>query len=412
VSWEGSLLAGAHRVVFLGDSITYSGQYVDDLQMLLRNFPKGTEFEILDLGLPSETVSGLTEPGHANGSFPRPNLHDRLPRLLETVRPDLVIACYGMNDGIYYPFDAIKFEKFQRGVRLLRERVLKAKAQLILMTPPVFDPVPIRNRTLPAGLSEYRRPYEGYNDVLDRYSDWLLDQRTNGWPVIDIHFPMNDYLKQRRRGNPEFVLASDGVHLDDTGHWLIAQALLHGLRIPVYDSGAVVDLKAGKSGGMGDTREFHKLEGEVSFVWSTRPPMPWPGFGMEFTFHKTRMFFPAQGQSHLLIARNGQAPTYRLFEKEELLATLSREDLARGLDTRGFDRLITTDRGRTILHLTHTRNRILSDAWLTFVGHERPGMAKGLPIDEAKARAASVDRQIEELSRPVDLHLRLVALPN
>src|SRR6267154_2400842 len=100
---DGSVLAGAHRVIFLGDSITYSGQYVDDLEMVLRNASSGAGFEFLDLGLPSETVSGLTEPGHANGSFPRPNLHDRLPRLLEVKRPDLVIACYGMNDGIYYP---------------------------------------------------------------------------------------------------------------------------------------------------------------------------------------------------------------------------------------------------------------------------------------------------------------------
>src|SRR2546423_15385360 len=96
---DGTLLAGAHHIIFLGDSITYSGQYIDDLQMALRNFPKGAELEFLDLGLPSETVSGLTEPGHANGAFPRPNLHDRLQRLLELTRPDLVIACYGMDDG-------------------------------------------------------------------------------------------------------------------------------------------------------------------------------------------------------------------------------------------------------------------------------------------------------------------------
>src|SRR6266850_1188665 len=405
---DGSLLSGAHRIVFLGDSITYSGQYVDDLQMVLRNFPKGAELEFLDLGLPSETVSGLTEPGHANGSFPRPNLHDRLVRLLEVTRPELVIACYGMNDGIYYPFDREKLERFQQGIRLLRERVLKAKARLILVTPPAFDPLPIRNRTLPAGLPEYRQPYAAYNDVLDRYSDWLLDQRTNGWAVIDVHFPMNDYLRQQRRINPGFVLATDGVHLNDTGHWLMAQAILHGLKVPVYDSSAIIDLKAGASGGVGDTREFHKQEGELRFVWVTRPPMPLPGFGLDFIFHGTRTTVPPQGQVHSLIAHQGAAGTYRLFEQDQLLTTLSREDLALGIDTRQFDHLITTDRGRHILRLIHTRNRILSDAWLTFAGHKRPGMPKGLPVEEAQAQAASVNRQIEELSRPVELHFRLV----
>jgi len=116
-SLSGSLLAGAHRIVFLGDSITYSGQYVDDISMLVRSLAGDNEFEFLNLGLPSETVSGLSEPGHAHDSFPRPNLHDRLNHLLELTRPNLVIACYGMNDGIYYPFDAVKFEKYQRGIR-------------------------------------------------------------------------------------------------------------------------------------------------------------------------------------------------------------------------------------------------------------------------------------------------------
>jgi len=37
----------------------------------------GAGFEILNLGLPSETVSGLSEPNHAGGAFPRPDLHER-----------------------------------------------------------------------------------------------------------------------------------------------------------------------------------------------------------------------------------------------------------------------------------------------------------------------------------------------
>jgi lysophospholipase L1-like esterase len=402
-----SLLAGSHRVVFLGDSITYSGQYVDDLAMVLRNFAVGSDFEFLNLGLPSETVSGLSEPGHAGGSFPRPNLHDRLERLLEVTHPDLVFACYGVNDGIYYPFDTKKFESYQRGIGLLRERVLKSKARLILVTPPVFDPVPIRKGTLPAGLPEYRQPYVGYNEVLDRYSEWLLDQRTNGWAVIDVHFPMNNYLTQKRLKDPEYALAPDGVHLNDTGHWLMAQAILHGLKVPVVNSRAVVDLAAGTSGGVGDTKAFHKQDGELSFVWVTRPPMPLPGFPLESHFRRATMTLPPHGQIHSLVARHAEFATYRLFEHDQLLATISREELASGLDTRQFAGLITTDRGRYILQLIHTRNRVLSDAWLTFVGHKRPGMTKGLPVREAEAQAASFNQQIQALGRPVELHFRL-----
>src|ERR687894_275261 len=94
-------LAGVRRVVFLGDSITYSGQFIEFLEAYLRVKDPTLRCEFLDLGLPSETVSGLSEPGHAGGQFPRPDLHERLDRVLEQARPALVVACYGMNDGIY-----------------------------------------------------------------------------------------------------------------------------------------------------------------------------------------------------------------------------------------------------------------------------------------------------------------------
>src|SRR5687768_9469213 len=65
-------LAGVARIVFLGDSITHSGQYVDEVEAeLLLAYP-GRRFEVISVGLSSETVSGLSEVGHAKGKFPRP----------------------------------------------------------------------------------------------------------------------------------------------------------------------------------------------------------------------------------------------------------------------------------------------------------------------------------------------------
>ena len=84
--------------------------------------------------------------------------------MLAKARPDLVVACYGMNDGIYHPFSEERFERFQDGMRFLRERATAAGARVLHLTPPVFDPLPIKARTLPAGLAEYRQPYEGYDD--------------------------------------------------------------------------------------------------------------------------------------------------------------------------------------------------------------------------------------------------------
>ena len=206
------------RVVFLGNSITWAGMYVNDVAAYLTVQYPGRQFEFINVGLSSETVSGLSEEGHAGGSFPRPDLHERLARVLEQTKPDLVFACYGMNDGIYMPFDTGRFQKFKDGINWLHEEVVKTGARLIHLTPPYYD--------------EARGKSVGYADVLDRYSDWLLERRQSSkWEVIDIHYPMKKYLDAHRKvdsafGLNGFALAEDGVHPGETGHWIIARQIL------------------------------------------------------------------------------------------------------------------------------------------------------------------------------------------
>ena len=50
-----------------------------------------------------------------------------------------------------------------------------------------------------------------------------------------------------------------------------------------------------------------------------------------------------------------------------------------------------------ILALVRERQELLRDAWLTAIGHQRPGLPRGLPLDEAKARAAAVELRLLEL---------------
>src|SRR4051812_47060150 len=153
----------AKRILFLGNSITWAGNYVTDVEAFLRaQYPK-RQWEFINAGLPSETVSGLSEPGHAGGSFPRPDLHERLTRVLEQTRPDLVFACYGMNDGIYLPFDEERFRKFKEGTIWLHQRLAKTGARVIHLTAPYYDEVKGRSA--------------GYAAVLDRYGDWLIGMK-------------------------------------------------------------------------------------------------------------------------------------------------------------------------------------------------------------------------------------------
>lgn len=206
------------RIVFLGNSITWQANYVNDVIAYLTVRYPNRHFEFINVGLPSETVSGLSEPGHAGGAFPRPDLHERLQRVLDQTKPDLVFACYGMNDGIYMPFDQDRFQKFKDGIQWLHNEVVKSGAGIIHITPPVFD--------------ELRGGDPGYAAVLDRYAKWLLSLRHfPGYKVIDVHFPMKKYLEAHRKVDAKFnldgfALTTDGVHPAELGHWIMAREIL------------------------------------------------------------------------------------------------------------------------------------------------------------------------------------------
>lgn len=275
-------LQGAKRILFLGDSITDSGHYVVLLEAALKG--SHPEAEFINLGLSSEGCTGLSEPAHP---FPRPNVHERLDRALAKVNPDVVFACYGMNDGIYYPFSEERFKSYQAGINKLSEKVEKRGAKLYLLTSPPFDPLPLKDKgkLIPADSKEFSwmKIYEHYDrDVLARYAKWLLARQGQA-KVIDLHRPMTAFLIEQRMKEPSFHFSSDGIHPNKQGHQLMAETIHQAL--------------------------YQK-------------PLP----------------------------------------------------------------KLTPDR----VALISKRQRILHAAWLTHVGHKRPGMRAGLPLDEARKRAASL----------------------
>lgn len=283
------MLAKAKRILLLGDSITYAGGYVANLDAWLLTIPAEQRPRLFGVGLPSETVSGLSENGHAGGQFPRPDVGERLDRVLEAVKPDLVCACYGINCGIYEPFDQGRLEKYQQGYISLKSKVEKAGAKLVILTPPFYDD------------QQAPKPFS-YNAVLDKYSEWLLSQRNQGWIVFDLHSAMTKEVQKRRQSEPKFTFQPDGVHPNDEAHWFIASQLI---------------------AAVGDET-----------------------------------------------AAAAKSPT-------EMLK-------AKGLPPQ-------------VLPLVQQRMAVIRDSYLSAAGHKRPGMAKGLPIAEAEAKAKALTAEIEKI---------------
>ncbi|MFN5578858.1 MAG: SGNH/GDSL hydrolase family protein [Akkermansiaceae bacterium] len=206
------LLEFKKTILILGDSITQMGDYVTDFDAwLVKKYPD-RRFTVVNAGVASETISGLSEDNHAGGRFPRPDLHERLERVLEKTKPDLIIACYGMNCGIYKELDDQRVARFQEGNLKLRAAAKKYNAEVVHMTPPIFD--------------NHGKPGFDYDTVLSAYSAWMVKQRENGWHVVDLHSDMRKKVDHAKASDPKFTVQKDTIHPDAAGHWMMAQPLI------------------------------------------------------------------------------------------------------------------------------------------------------------------------------------------
>lgn len=225
----------AKRVLFLGDSITHAGGYVAWIETQCRLQGVSPMPTFYNVGLSSETCSGQTEPAHP---FPRPDVHERLDRVLKRIRPDVVISCYGMNDGIYHPFSEKRFQIYQDGVNRVIKKVHAAGAKLVLMTPPPFDAVPLKKRKgalRPAGSKEfaYFAIYEHYDrDVISKFAKWIMQQKDRVEMVVDLHTPITKHLAEQRKQKPDYTLSPDGVHPNPLGHRILGDTVLLAWGMP------------------------------------------------------------------------------------------------------------------------------------------------------------------------------------
>lgn len=109
--------------------------------------------------------------------------------------PTLVVACYGINDGIYQPLDGARQLAFQEGVIKLRLACIRAGAQILMVTPPLYAP---DNRAKDA---------INYDGVMETYGAWLVAQRSAGWQVIDIHHLLHQAVAAAKKADPTFIYA-------------------------------------------------------------------------------------------------------------------------------------------------------------------------------------------------------------
>ncbi|WP_299667106.1 GDSL-type esterase/lipase family protein [uncultured Polaribacter sp.] len=222
---EESLPLHNKRVLIIGNSITQNGKYVDFLEYYLRkNYPEES-LDMISIGLSSETVSGDSEVGHP---FPRPCIHARLKEALDKIKPEVVMACYGMNDAIFSEKDSTRFSNYKKGIYNLKTIVEKYGARLMLLTPTPFDKYAAKDRLSKEGEAQsYKQPYYNYNRVLQDYANWLLTLKDN--TVINLHEYLNNELTEIKKIKEDSTFIPDAVHPNTKGHFFMAKKIIKDL---------------------------------------------------------------------------------------------------------------------------------------------------------------------------------------
>ena len=201
------------RIVFLGDSITQAGVgpkgYVTMIKTALQKLHRDLKSEVIGAGISGNKV---------------PDLQKRLEKDVLAKKPAIVFIYIGINDvwhGENDPKKGTPKDKFEAGLKDIIGKIKKAGAKVILCTPSV-----IGEKT--DGSNKNDKKLDEYAAISRRVAK---DQHV---PLCDLRKIFLNYLKNINFMNDsKGTLTTDGVHLNDAGNVLVANAMLDMLK-PTY----------------------------------------------------------------------------------------------------------------------------------------------------------------------------------
>jgi lysophospholipase L1-like esterase len=379
--------------VFLGDSITHQclyTQYVEDY--FYQRMPQ------IRLKFHNSGVGGA-------------RAWDALARFDEDVaayKPKYVSVLLGMNDGTYQSYDQATFDAYHRDMTIVVDRIVKAGATPILMTPTMYDSrasrmFPRKGRTYSAGLLGQ------YNSVLIYYGTWLREVAAeNGYGFVDMWGPLNNLTMTARKTDPAFTIIKDAVHPDAPGQAVMAVAMIDDLGLKAPLSNIVMRLhgkgepKATAAGGT--VSDLKRNEHGVEFTWLAKG-LPWvlpeeAAIGVSLTKLGHR-------NSREALEVHGLEPgRYELSIDGTVVGTWSSEQLSRHVELQANNKTPQYQQSLKVAHLNRDRNsgpvRNLRNEWRVFQRYARE--KRDAQTDEQRESVAAWEKRLEGLAERVADH--------
>ena len=231
-----AFLKSGDRVVFCGDSITEQRMYANYVEDYLSLRYPEMNLSFVNAGWGGDTAKG--------GAL-------RLDRDVLAVKPDVVILCYGMNDGGYCyvkPEDAAG--AFGKSMRAIVKRLKARKVRVVMLTNGAADDS--------VDALKWLRDVGDYNAGALKAikNEALRIAADEGLPSFDLFTLMLDTLARAKKEGVD--MGKDGIHPDESGSLIMAYGLLKALGVPPRHEEIRADLSAGKGRGNPAVRNLER----------------------------------------------------------------------------------------------------------------------------------------------------------
>lgn len=218
-------LKDGETVVFYGDSITAQRLYTRLVEeFVLTRYP-AMHVRFINAGVPGDTAYG----GYA-GKMP-----ERVQRDVAPFQPSMITVLLGMNDGGWVPESPKIDAAFQEGYHALLQELHKAApgAEMTLICSTPYDEI------------THGTEFPGYSQTIDKNADdvsqiasGLKAGGDNSISLVDFHRPLVDALEAAKARFPQLapLLIPDRIHPSETGHWIMAAALMSAWHVDPFVS--------------------------------------------------------------------------------------------------------------------------------------------------------------------------------
>jgi len=195
-------LEKGQRILFLGDSITHQGHWVNALELLTMTTRPELGLRFFNAGVGGDKVThGLA----------------RLEKEVVASKPDVVTVLFGMNDAGYVADDARLLQTFEKDLDELVQRLKKeTSARVVLLGPTFYDDQ--------SSDPKKKRPW--YNETLLKFQA-ATERVAEAYKVLflGLNDPMRRVTDELRKKDPKATLSPDAVHPETAGGYAIAGAI-------------------------------------------------------------------------------------------------------------------------------------------------------------------------------------------